>query len=91
MKTNIKDVSIIQSMFQVKHISKEAVENFFCHFIMYICEENVLFHMYVLFEIIIDEKILHATYIDCFTIEKKEKNNIGLLDNKILIINLHYI
>lgn len=80
MKANIKDVSIIESMFQVKNICKEAVENFFFHFIMYISEENVLFHVNILSEIIIDENIHHTTHIDCFTIEKKEKNDIVLLD-----------
>lgn len=59
MKANIKDVSIIESIFQIKNICKEAVENSFFHFIMYICEENVLFHMNILSEIIIDKKILH--------------------------------
>lgn len=77
MKANIKDVSIIESIFQIKNICKEAVENFFFHFIMYICEENVLFHMNILSEIIIDKKVLH---IDCFAIEKKEKKDIGILD-----------
>lgn len=58
MNANINDI-IIESMFQKQNISREAVKNFVYHFIMYICEKNILFHINILSEIISMKIYLH--------------------------------